>query len=401
MLSLDDIRRAEALIRSRVIRTPLLPCAPLSKRCGVPVYLKCENLQHTGSFKVRGALNFVLRHSTDELQQGLIAASAGNHAQGLAYAGRHLGIRVRVVMPESTPLTKINACQALGAEIMLFGENFDDALVRAKELSETQGQLFVPAFDHPLIMAGQGTLGLEILEQLPAAASLIVPIGGGGLISGIAVAIKTLKPAVRLIGVQVEGADAARLSRQKGELVSLARVHSLADGIAIKRPGVLCFEIMQRYVDEIITVTEDEISRAMLALMESSRLLVEGAGAVSLAALLYRRELRCGASVCLLSGGNVDLQTLDRVIRRGLVAEGRYLKVQVELPDSPGALARLTALLERERANIYQISHDRRNERIALEQTLVQLELETRGFDHIRTLIERLEENGYCLNVSR
>jgi len=401
MLDLDEIRRAEERIRPFVPETPLLENPAFGKLCATPVHLKCENLQTTGSFKIRGAFNFLLSRPRNLLKGGVIAASAGNHAQGLAHAGRVLGCPVTVVMPETTPLTKVLSCRELGARVVLSGESFDDALTRAKAIAQEQGLCFVPAFDHPLIMAGQGTLSLEILRRLPETGSLFVPIGGGGLISGMAVAAKALKPDLRIIGVEAEGADAALLSRRKGRLVSLPRVHSLADGISIKRPGELCFPIMEALVDEIVTVSEDEIARGILALMEKCRLLVEGAGAVSLAALLGRPELRCGSCVCLLSGGNIDLQTLDRVIRRGLVAEGRYLKIRVELPDSPGALFGLTRLLEQGKANIYQVGHDRRNERVPIDRTLVMLELETRGFDHIRTLLESLEAAGYGPLVQR
>jgi threonine dehydratase len=305
-------------------------------------------------------------------------------------------------MPESTPLAKVLATRGYGAEIFLHGASFDDAAIYARTLQEERGLLFVPAFDHPLIMAGQGTIGLEILEQRPDIDTLLVPIGGGGLIAGIATAVKALRPSVRIIGVQAAGAPSALLARRKGAPVQLPAAHSLADGIVVKRLGERTFPIIETLVDELVSVEEEAIAQAIVSLLEKGKLVVEGAGAVTLAALLYgRKPLARGNTVCLLSGGNLDVQTLARVVERGMLAEGRFLKVRIDLQDVPGALAALAGQLGRLGANILHVSHDRRTAEVAMGQTEVRLELETRGPEHIREILEALEAAGYGATSER
>jgi threonine dehydratase len=402
MLDLDQIRAAATTLKGRVHRTPLIHSHYFTARTGIPVHFKCENLQRTGSFKIRGACNFLSRQTAEQMRRGVVAASAGNHAQGVAHAAALLGIAALMVMPESTPLAKLLATQDYGAEVVLHGANFDDALTRARELAAERGMLLVPAFDDPAVMAGQGTVGLEILEDLPDAETLIVPIGGGGLIAGIAVAARALKPKIRIVGVEAAGSPAALLARRQGAPVTLAAAASLADGIVIKRIGEQTFPIIEALVDEIVTVEEDAIAQAIVSLMEKAKLVTEGAGAVSLAALLFGSQaLRTGRTVCLLSGGNIDVQTLARVVERGMIGEGRFLKVCIELEDSPGALARLAELVARIGANIFHISHDRRSAALPLGRVEVHLELETRGPEHIRDILENLHEQGYGARLVR
>lgn len=396
MLDLEMIRETAALLRGRCRRTELSPSHFFSAQVGFPLYFKCENLQRTGSFKIRGALSFVLRQGKEKLSRGVIAASAGNHAQGVAYAAAERGIPSLIVMPETTPLAKLQATRNYGAEVILHGASFDDALCRAREVAAERQIPLIPAFDDLFVMAGQGTAGLEILEDLPDADTLVVPIGGGGLISGIATAAKGLNPAIRIIGVEAAAVACAFLSRRKGELTAIPAAHSLADGIAIKRIGELTFPIIERLVDEIVTVEEEEIAQAIVGLMEKSKFVVEGAGAVTLAAVLNgpKFPLR-GKTVCVLSGGNIDVQTIARVVERGLVAEGRFLKVRVELADVPGALASLAFLLGKCGANILRVSHDRHSAAVPLGRAEVLLEVETRGQEHIEEVLAQLRQADY------
>lgn len=402
MLDLSAIREAAATLKGRCRRTELIHSHYFSERLGTPVYFKCENLQRTGSFKIRGAFNFLAHQPPDTLRGGVVTASAGNHAQGVAFAASRLQVPALVVMPENTPLAKVLATRDYGAEVILHGTAFDDAVERAKALEKQRNLLYVPAFDHPLIMAGQGTVGLEIVEELPEAETLVVPIGGGGLIAGIASAAKGLNPQIRIIGVEAAGAPSALLSRRKGSPVTLTAARSLADGIVVKRLGELTFPVIEALVDDIVTVEEEAIAQAILALMEKGKLVTEGAGAVSLAALLYgRRTVHRGRTVCLLSGGNIDVQTIARVVERGMVAEGRYLKIRVELLDAPGALAALAAMLAEAGANIFHVSHDRRAAGVHLGRAEVHLELETRGPEHIRDILKQLKKEGYGATLVR
>ncbi|NVN91061.1 MAG: threonine ammonia-lyase [Desulfuromonadales bacterium] len=396
LLPYSLIREAADRLVSRIRRTELILSHPFSDRIGLPVYFKCENLQRTGSFKIRGALNFLLCQPREALERGVMTASAGNHGQGVAFAARLLGINSAVFMPENTPLQKVHAVRDHGAEIVLVGRNFDEAKAAALVRRDETGSLFVHPFEEPLVMAGQGTIGLEILSELPDLSTVIVPIGGGGLISGIATAIRETRPKVRIIGVETAAAPAMHYSLKKGHLMETPVGMSLADGIAIKRPGESTFRIIRELVDEVVLVEEEEIAQAIVLLLEQSKLLVEGAGAVSLAALLHGKIAKpSGKTVCILSGGNIDVKTIATVVERGLVAGGRYLKLKVELADIPGSLARLATDIAATRANIYYINHDRRSLALPIGRTEVILELETRGYEHIREVIDRLEGKGY------
>jgi threonine dehydratase len=400
MFDLDAIRAAETNLKGRFRRTELIYSHYFSERLGYPLFFKCENLQRTGSFKIRGALNFLDNQPPALLRNGLITASAGNHAQGVAFAATQAKIPSLVVMPENTPIAKILATRDYGAEVRLHGVNYDEATVLARQLEKDLGMLYVPAFDHELIMAGQGTVGLEIMADLADADTLVVPIGGGGLIAGVATAARGIRPDIRVVGVEAASAPAALLSRQAGAITTLAAARSLADGIALKQVGTLTFPVIEALVDEIVTVEEEEIAHAIVGLMEKSKLVVEGAGAVGLAALLYGKPgVASGKTVVVLSGGNIDVQTISRVVERGMLAEGRFLMIRIELDDSPGALARLAALVAELGANIFHVSHDRRNTGVPLGQAEVHLELETKGPEHIEEILTGLRDAGYGASV--
>lgn len=396
MLTLEQVREAAVTLGGQFRRTELMHSHFFSERIGLPVYFKCENLQRSGSFKVRGAFYFMSRQPAARLAAGVVTASAGNHAQGVALSAARHGVAATVVMPENTPLAKVLATRGYGAEVILHGTVFDEALGEARRLEKSRGLLYVPPFDDPLIMAGQGTVGLEIVEDLPTVDTVLVPVGGGGLIAGVATAIKSLRPTAKVIGVEAGAAPAALASHKRGCVVSLCSAHSLADGIAVKRIGEQTFPVIQARVDHLVTVSEEQIASAIVELMEKTRLVVEGAGAVGLAALLHAaRPLARGQTVCLLSGGNIDVQTIARVVDRGLVAAGRYLKVRVELNDAPGALGQLAVLLGECRANIYHVSHDRHRRGVPVGRAEVHLELETRGPDHVKEILAALAGASY------
>jgi len=400
MFTLDTVRAAEAALLGRFRRTELIHSHYFSERLGYPLFFKCENLQRTGSFKVRGAFNFVANQQPERLQRGLVTASAGNHAQGVAFAAAQAQVPALVVMPESTPIAKILATRDYGAEVLLHGANYDEAAILARRLEADKGMLYVPAFDHELIMAGQGTVGLEIMEELADADTVVVPIGGGGLIAGVATAVKGIKPDTRVIGVEAAGAPAALMSRRQGRIVSLAAAHSLADGIVLKQIGQNTFPVIEELVDEILTVEEEEIAHAIVSLMEKAKLVVEGAGAVGLAALLYgQKGLAVGKTVVVLSGGNIDVQTISRVVERGLLAQGRFLKIRVELDDTPGALASLATLVAALGGNIFHVSHDRRASGVPLGRAEVHLELETKGPEHIAEILTGLRNKEYGASI--
>jgi len=394
------IHEARERLKKRVRRTELIHSHHFSEKLGFPLYFKCENLQRTGSFKIRGALNFMTSQSRENLKRGVITASAGNHAQGVAFSADLLGVGSTVYMPENTPLQKVLATKDYGAEVVLTGRNFDEACAAAMEAQKSTGALFVHPFDDPLVMAGQGTIGLEILEELPELENILVPIGGGGLISGVAAAIKEARPRVRVIGLQAAKAPSVWQSLARGKIMQAPVSLTLADGIAVKKPGKNTFPVIRDLVDEIVLVEEEEIAQAIVALLERTKLLVEGAGAVGLAALMHGKvkDLR-GKTVCLLSGGNIDVKTIARVVERGLLAAGRYFKLKIELEDVPGSLARLSADIAEANANVFLISHDRRSMNLPFGATEVHLELETRGYDHIRGIIDHLEGKGYNLEV--
>jgi len=397
MLTRQMIDEAAVRLKEVVRHTEIIHSPYYSKMLGTPLYFKCENLQNTGSFKIRGAYNFLSRQPAELLANGVVAASSGNHGKGLASAASLLNCPCRVIMPEGTPLAKELAPLQYGAEVELHGKNNEEAESYARQLAEKDNLLYVPAFDHELIMAGQGTIGLEILQGLPELDTLLVPIGGGGLIAGIATAIKSEKPGVRIIGVEAAGVASASLARRNGHPKRLStRCHTFAEEVAIKKIGELTFPIIEQYVDEIITVDEESIARAIVSLMEKSNMIVEGAGAIGLAAMIYGlRTVRKENTLCLLSGGNLDLHNMARVVERGMQAEGRYLKLRLEMADIPGALAHLTNILSELKANISQVSHDRHKSSLPLGEAEVLLDLETRGSEHIQKILMRLEDERY------
>lgn len=402
MLDYNLILDAAQRLKKRVRRTELIHAQHFSERLGFPLYFKCENLQRTGAFKIRGALNFMTSQPRQALSGGVITASAGNHAQGVAFAADLLGVKAVIYMPESTPPQKVFSTRDYGAEVILEGKNFDEACAAALKQAELSGALFVHPFNDPLVMAGQGTIGLEILEELPDLANILVPIGGGGLIAGIARAIKETHPHVRIIGVESAAAPSMQLALQKGHVLTVPIRASLADGIAVKTAGSETFPVIRELVDEVVLVEEEEIAQAIVALLERNKLMVEGAGAVGLAALLNGRVKRLsGKTVALLSGGNIDVKTIAVVVERGLLAAGRYLKLKVELDDVPGALARLATEIAETRANISIITHDRRSESLPIGKTEVIVELETRGAEHIQDVIRHLSQSGHKLEVMK
>jgi threonine dehydratase len=390
------IHEAAYRLKKRIRLTELIYSHHFSERLDLPLWFKCENLQRTGAFKIRGAMNFMTSMPKDALKNGVITASAGNHAQGVAFSADLLGVGATVYMPESTPPQKVFATREYGAEVVLCGRNFDEAYAAAVAAGRESGALFVHPFDDHLVMAGQGTIGLEILEAMPDVANILVPIGGGGLIAGVATAIKETHPHVRIIGVEAKAAPSMYDSVHKGKVLEAPLSVTLADGIAVKRVGANTFPIVRQLVDEIVLVDEEDISLAIVALLERTKLLVEGAGAVPLAALLAGAVKNlAGKTVCLLSGGNIDVKTISVVVERGLVAAGRYLKLKVELDDVPGALAKLAAEIARVRANISIITHDRRSKSLPIGKTEVLIELETRGYEHISEVVSYLQETGY------
>jgi threonine dehydratase len=396
----DLINEAYDRLRKRVRRTELIYSHYYTEKLGVPVHFKCENLQRTGSFKIRGALNFMTAQSREALKNGVITASAGNHAQGVAFSADLLGVSATVFMPEITPPQKVQATRDYGAEVVLVGRNFDEACQAALAEQRTSGALFVHPFDDELVMAGQGTIALEILEELPDVHNLIIPVGGGGLMAGMAAALRDAAPHVRIIGVESMAAPSMSASFAAGKPTERPVSVTLADGIAVKRPGTLTVPVICSCVDEIVQVEEEDIALAIVSLLEKTKLLVEGAGAVTLAAVLNQRIPHlAGKTVCLLSGGNIDVKTISQVVERGLIAGGRYLKLTIELDDHPGALAKLAEDIASTRANIFHITHDRRSKSLPIGRTDVSLELETRGYEHIKEIVGYLEGRGYQLTV--
>jgi len=397
----EEIEAARNRIRRAILRTPTVYSDSLSRLTGKEIFLKLENLQKTGSFKVRGAYYKLSMLAPPRRKKGVVAASAGNHAQGVALASSILGIRSTIVMPEGVSLAKQMATQSYGGEVLLFGRTTDEALGYAKRLLKG-GKTLIHPFDDEQVIAGQGTIGLEVLEETPDVEAIIVPVGGGGLISGIAAIVKKKKPKVKLIGVQSVHAPSAYTSWVKKKIVETKVRPTLADGIAIRRVGEITFPLIQKGVDEIVTVNEDEIASAILMLMERKRIVAEGAGAAPLAALLSGRfKVRFKRIVLVISGGNIDFHLLDRIIEKGLAQTGRLVRFSILLRDVPGALARLSGLVAQHRANILHIVHERAAKDIPIGFSKVILVLETRGSDHIREIRKGLEGKGYSLQMMR
>ena len=397
MIGLQDIQTARERIRNAIRVSPCTYSEAFSALTNNSIFLKLDNQQRTGAFKERGALNKLLTLTAEERARGVIAASAGNHAQGVAYhAGRH-GIHARIVMPLPTPLTKVSSTRAYGADVLLHGANYDEAYAKAVEQSRAEGLTLVHAFDDDAVIAGQGTLGLEILEQHPDVEAVVVPIGGGGLIGGIACAVKETNPTVTVYGVQPAKIASMKAAVHEGKPVTLAAAATIADGIAVRRAGERTLPMVQKYVDNIVTVEEEEIANAILLLLEREKTLAEGAGAAAIAAMLNRKLPLAGKRVAVLvCGGNIDVTLLSRIIERGLVKDGRLVRLRVHLPDYPGALHRLTGILAEHRANIVETSYDRAYHNVNLGDTAIDITMETRGPDHIAELIAALVSAGYA-----
>jgi threonine dehydratase len=368
----------------------------LSALAGQQVYLKLENLQMTGSFKERGALNRIATLTPEQAARGVVAASAGNHAQGVAYHATKRGIRALIVMPLATPLVKVTATRGFGAEVLLHGANYDEACEEATRLCAAEGMTFIHPFDDALVMAGQGTIGLELLEQVPQLEAVVVPIGGGGLIGGIACAIKESRPEIRVIGVQTSRLPSMIAARLVGHPVTVEPATTIADGIAVRRAGDVTLPVIERYVDEIVTVEEDEIASAILVLLEREKTLAEGAGAAALAALLQKRTSLNGAhTAVMVGGGNIDVTLLSRIIERGLVQDGRMIRLRIHLLDKPGALAELTLLIAKYRANIVDTLYNRAYYGVNLGDTTIDITMETRGREQVEELLAALTAEGY------
>ncbi|MFR9789374.1 threonine ammonia-lyase [Streptomyces sp. MB22_4] len=396
-VTLDDVRGARKMLTGVARSTAMEGSRHLSQLVGAPVQLKCENLQRTGSFKLRGAYVRIAGLLPEERAAGVVAASAGNHAQGVALASSLLGVHATVFMPQGAPLPKVSATREYGAEVRLTGQVVDETLAAAQDYAARTGAVFIHPFDHPDIIAGQGTVGLEILEQCPEVRTIVVGIGGGGLAAGIAVAVKAIRPDVRIVGVQAEGAAAYPPSLAVGHPVAVANPATMADGIRVGMPGVVPFGIVRELVDEVRTVTEDQLSAALLLCLERAKLVVEPAGASPVAALLAAPDTFEGPVVAVLSGGNVDPVLLQRVLRHGMAAQGRYLAVRLRLTDRPGALATLLGVLSEVDANVLDVSHVRTDSRLGLGEAEVELHLETKGPAHCAEVGRRLEDAGYTV----
>ncbi len=394
MLTLDKVYHAKYILKEAIRDTDMLSAPILCPDC--ELYLKCENLQITGSFKLRGAYYKMSQLTAEERAKGVIACSAGNHAQGVALAAQKNGIDATICLPDNAPISKIEMTKSYGAKVELVEGVYDDAYKRALDLAAEKEYTFIHPFDDEAVIAGQGTIGLEIIEQLPGVEAVVVPIGGGGLISGVAYAIKSLNPNVKVYGVQASGAPSMRNSVKDGHIESLSSVSTIADGIAVKTPGTLTYEICSKYVDEIVTVSDDEIAAAILALMERYKLVTEGAGAVAVAAVMFGKLPTAGKkTVCLLSGGNIDVTILSRVITRGLIMSGRMCQMTIELTDKPGQLKTVSALIADLGGNVIAVHHEHTNEGSAVTGCYLSLTLETRNAEHIVEIEQALKSKGF------
>ena len=396
---LAEIREARERVSAVVAITPMEDSRFLSETLGQPVHLKAENLQRTGSYKIRGAYNLLAQLSDDDKSRGVVAASAGNHAQGVALAARELGISATIFMPLGVALPKLQATRGYGADVVLHGSIVDETLQAAAEFAQRTGAVLIPPFDHPKIVAGQGTLALEILEQLPEVANVVVPVGGGGLISGIATVFAQLEPElgrkVRVIGVQASNAAAYPPSLAAGAPLTVATLPTIADGIAVARPGTLNFDIIRRAVDEVVTIEDDETAKAIVVLLERAKLVVEPAGAVGVAALLAGKLDLEGPTVVILSGGNIDPMIMERIISRGLAASSRYLIVSIPLPDRPGQLARIAEIIAEANANVVEVLHTRHGNGLQISEVEIVIHMETRGAEHAELVLQHLRDEGY------
>jgi threonine dehydratase len=400
MVSIDTINAAADRIRPAIYESPLVHSKTLSRLTGNSIFLKLENLQMTGSFKERGALNRILTMTDDERRRGVIAASAGNHGQGVAYHATQRGIFVQIWMPRSTPLIKLSATRAYGADVVLHGDNYDEACEAAVERSVQRNATFIHPFDDDDVIAGQGTLGLELLRQNQALDVVVVPVGGGGLIGGVGCAVKGRNPQVEVVGVQTSRLPSMRAALDSGEPVNLPAQSTLADGIAVRMAGTRTLPLIREYVDQMVTVDEDEIAAAVLMLLEEEKTLAEGAGAVALAAVLQEKTGHQGKNIAVLvSGGNLDVNLLARIIEQGMVRDGRRLRLRVRLPDYPGALEGLAAVIAKAGANIVETSYNRAHYGVSLNEAAIDITMETRGRDHASELLAGLRGSRYEFNL--
>lgn len=399
-VGLAEVRAARDVLSGVVETTPVVISRALSQLCAGPVWFKCENLQRTGSFKIRGAYTRLHRLDPEQRARGVVTASAGNHAQGVALAAQMLGISATVFMPRTAALPKVAATRSYGAEVRLVGDTVEACLLAAAEMTERTGAVLIHPFDHPDVIAGQGTVGVEIVEQVPDVRTVLVPVGGGGLIGGVAAAVKGLTRNVSVVGVQVEGAAAWPASLAAGAPVTLDRVHTIADGLAVARPGDVTFPQVASLVDTFVTVDDDAVSRALLHCLERAKLLVEPAGAAPVAALLEQPDRFAPPVVAVLSGGNIDPLVLVHLVQHGLTAAGRYLSLQVRMQDRPGALARLLTLIGAQGANVLDVSHSRVSRALPLGDVDVAITLETRGPDHSREVVAAVRAAGHIVNVT-
>ncbi len=396
MLTIDNVYRAQRALKGVARKTDVLYAPKLCE--GTELYLKTENLQITGSFKVRGAYYKMTCLSDEEKARGVIACSAGNHAQGVALAAQKNGIKSVICLPDGAPISKVEATKSYGAEVCLVEGVYDDAYQRALQLRDEKGYTFIHPFNDEDVIAGQGTIGLELIEQLNDLDAVLVPIGGGGLISGIAYTIKTINPHVKVYGVQAKGAPSMKNAVEHGEMEALQSVSTIADGIAVKQPGDLTYEICKKYVDEIVTVSDDEISAAILALMEQHKLVTEGAGAVTVAAAMFHKvDLKGKKAVCVLSGGNIDVTILSRVIKRGLLMSGRSCQLMIELMDKPGQLKHVSRIIADLGGNVTSVHHERANEGSDVNGCYLRIILETRNYGHIEEIKKALRDFGFKL----
>lgn len=400
MITIEDIKQAQENLKGIVRKTPLFYSSTFSKECGCEVYLKCENKQKTGAFKLRGAYNKICSLTEEEKNNGVVASSAGNHAQGVAYAATAFGIKSTIVMPVTAPVAKVQATKNYGAEVIQHGEVYDECYSKAVEVQKETGATFVHPFNDDKVIAGQGTISLEILEEIPDVDIMVVPIGGGGLISGMAVAAKAMNPDIKIIGVQAEIIASSKISLIKNEIVTLPGVKSLADGISVKTPGDNTFKYMKKYVDEIVTVTEDEIAYGIFSMMERNKLVAEGAGAVSVAALLAGKIKAEGKKVvALVSGGNIDIAIVSKIIDRELVMLKRRITISVELQDKVGQLSSIISDIVALGGNVSRARQDRNWNSKGLEYTNVIFEIEAESKDHSKHIISVLEDKGYNLHI--
>ncbi len=383
-------------LKNVLLPTPLIYSPIFSEESGNNIYIKPENLQKTGAFKIRGAYNKMLKLTEAEKQRGVIASSAGNHAQGIAYAARELGIKAVIVMPKTTPLIKVQSTKKYGAEVVLYGDVYDDAYQKAKELEEKEGYVFVHPFNDPDVLEGQGTIALEILEQLPQTDVIVVPIGGGGLISGIACAAKQIKPEIKIVGVEPSGAASATEALKKNKLVTLPEANTIADGTAVKRIGELNFEYIKKYVDEVVTVDDYELTEAFLLLTEKHKIIAENSGVLPLAALKKLTD-RNKNVVPVVSGGNIDVLMISSMINKGLVSRDRIFNFSVSIPDRPGELAKITHIIADVGANIVKLAHNQFKNLSRFRDKEVLITVETNGTDHIQQLVQAFEEKGYAI----